>query len=75
MQGPWCNGNIALCPSRRCGFKSRRVHSPFFVEDGTEGFNTLLKFANNKKEASKADAADKQAGAGNQKLQLVNKQV
>ena len=29
VQGPWCNGNIALCPSRRCGFESRRVHSPY----------------------------------------------
>src|ERR1700694_1589927 len=29
VQGSWCNGNIALCPSRRCGFESRRVHSPY----------------------------------------------
>ena len=49
--------------------------SGIFISAGTEGFNTLLKFANYKKEASKADAADKQAAAGNQKLQLVNKQA
>jgi hypothetical protein len=48
--------------------------SGIFISAGTEGFNTLLKFANYKKEASKADAADKQSAAGNQKLQLVNKQ-
>lgn len=49
--------------------------SGIFISAGTEGFNTLLKFANYKKEASKADAADKQAAAGSQKLQLVNKQA
>jgi hypothetical protein len=49
--------------------------SGVFISAGTEGFNTLLKFANYKKEASKADAADKQAAAGSQKLQLVNKQA
>ncbi|MGA2981267.1 MAG: hypothetical protein ABSD76_16885 [Terriglobales bacterium] len=49
--------------------------SGIFISAGTEGFNTLLKFANYKKEASKADAADKQAAVGNQKLQLVNKQA
>jgi hypothetical protein len=30
-----------------------------FISGGSEGFNSLLKFANYKKEASKADAADK----------------
>jgi hypothetical protein len=48
--------------------------SGVFISAGTEGFNTLLKFANYKKEASKADAADKQAAAGSRTLQLVNKQ-
>lgn len=48
--------------------------SGVFISAGIEGFNTLLKFANYKKEASKADAAEKQSAAGNQKLQLVNKQ-
>src|SRR4051812_33046229 len=33
--------------------------SGVFVSAGTEGFNTLLKFGNYKKEASKADAANK----------------
>ena len=35
-----------------------------FISAGTEGFNSLLKFANYKKEASKADAASKMANAG-----------
>jgi len=33
--------------------------SGIFISGGSEGFNSLLKFANYKKEASKADAADK----------------
>jgi hypothetical protein len=52
-----------------------KLLSAIFISAGTEGFNTLLKFANYKKEASKADAADKQAAAGSQKLQLVNQQA
>ncbi len=50
------------------------VLSGIFISAGTEGFNTLLKFASYKKEASKVDATDKQAAA-NQKLQHVNKQA
>jgi hypothetical protein len=50
------------------------VLSGIFISAGTEGFNSLLKFANYKKEASKADAAEKQSVVGNQKLQLVNTQ-
>ena len=34
------------------------VFSGIFISAGTEGFNTLLKFANAQKEASKAHAAD-----------------
>ena len=51
-----------------------RLLSGVFISAGTEGFNSLMKFANYKKEASKADAAEKQAAAGTQKLELVNKQ-
>ena len=36
-----------------------------FISAGTEGFNSLMKFASYKKEASKADAANKLAAAGN----------
>jgi hypothetical protein len=42
-----------------------RVLSGVFISAGTEGFNTLLKFANYKKDANKADAANKMAAAGN----------
>src|SRR5450755_2940273 len=38
--------------------------SGIFISAGTEGFNSLMKFANYKKEASKADAANKLAAAG-----------
>ena len=38
--------------------------SGVFISAGTEGFNSLMKFANYKKEASKADAANKLAAAG-----------
>jgi hypothetical protein len=33
--------------------------SGIFISAGTEGFNSLMKFANYKKEATKADAANK----------------
>ena len=33
MRGPWCNGNTALCPSGKCGFESRRVHSRYLAEN------------------------------------------
>ncbi len=38
--------------------------SGIFVSAGTEGFNSLMKFANYKKEISKADAANKLNAAG-----------
>ena len=38
--------------------------SGVFISAGTEGFNSLVKFANYKKESSKADAASKLAAAG-----------
>jgi hypothetical protein len=38
--------------------------SGIFISTGTEGFNSLMKFANYKKESSKADAASKLATAG-----------
>jgi hypothetical protein len=41
------------------------VCSGIFISAGTQGFNSVLKFANYKKEASKADAASKIANAGN----------
>jgi hypothetical protein len=45
-----------------------------FISGGSEGFNSLLKFANYKKEASKADAANKLKAAGNNAVQQVNPQ-
>jgi hypothetical protein len=51
-------GNTALTP----GFD--HFLSGIFISAGTEGFNSLTKFANYKKEASKADAANKLAAAG-----------
>ena len=43
-----------------------------FISAGTEGFNSLLKFANYKKEASKAEAAAKRAQVTAEQLRLVN---
>jgi hypothetical protein len=48
--------------------------SGIFISAGTEGFNSLMKFANYKKEASKADAADKKSKLTGQQLNLVNPQ-
>jgi hypothetical protein len=45
-----------------------------FISGGTEGFNSLMKFANYKKEASKADAAAKLNAAGNDAIKKVNPQ-
>jgi len=45
-----------------------------FVSGGTEGFNSLLKFANYKKESSKADAAAKLKNAGQDAIKAVNPQ-
>jgi hypothetical protein len=45
-----------------------------FISAGTEGFNSLLKFANYKKDASKADAADKLKSAGSDAIKVVNPQ-
>ena len=44
-----------------------------FISAGTEGFNSLMKFASYKKEASKADAANKLAAAGDA-IKTVNPQ-
>jgi hypothetical protein len=43
-----------------------------FISAGTEGFNSLLKFANYKKEASKADASAKRGQVTAEQLRLVN---
>jgi hypothetical protein len=43
-----------------------------FISAGTEGFNSLMKFANYKKEASKADAAGKKAQVTPDQLRSVN---
>ena len=48
--------------------------SGIFISAGTEGFNSLLKFANYKKEASKAEAADKKSQLKPEQLALVNPQ-
>jgi hypothetical protein len=48
------------------------VFSAIFISAGTEGFNSLMKFANYKKEASKADAASKLKAAGTDAIQAVN---
>ena len=45
-----------------------------FISAGTEGFNSLMKFANYKKEASKADAADKISKLNASQLGVVNPQ-
>jgi hypothetical protein len=50
------------------------VVSGIFVSAGTEGFNSLLKFANYKKEASKGDAGDKIKNAGPDAIKAVNPQ-
>jgi uncharacterized membrane protein YraQ (UPF0718 family) len=43
-----------------------------FISGGTEGFNSLLKFANYKKEASKAEAAAKMSQVSAEQLRSVN---
>jgi hypothetical protein len=48
--------------------------SGVFISAGTEGFNSLMKFANYKKEASKADAASKLNAAGDDAVKKVNPQ-
>jgi len=48
--------------------------SGIFISAGTEGFNSLMKFANYKKEASKADAANKLNTAPADKLRQLNPQ-
>ncbi len=48
--------------------------SGIFISGGSEGFNSLLKFANYKKEASKADAADKLKTVGPDAVKAVNPQ-
>lgn len=48
--------------------------SAIFISAGTEGFNSLMKFANYKKEVSKADAADKISKLNASQLGVVNPQ-
>jgi len=48
------------------------ILSGFFISGGTEGFNSFLKFANYKKEESKANAADKKSQLSSEQLRLVN---
>jgi hypothetical protein len=43
-----------------------------FISAGTEGFNSLLKFANYKKEESKADAASKKSVAPQAAMRSLN---
>lgn len=43
-----------------------------FISAGTEGFNSLLKFVNYKKEATKASAAAQKSELSAQQLQSVN---
>jgi hypothetical protein len=50
------------------------LSSGIFISAGTEGFNSLLKFANYKKEASKADAAAKKSQVSAKDLAMVNPQ-
>ena len=45
-----------------------------FISGGSEGFNSLMKFANYKKEASKADAGDKIKNATPGAIKAVNPQ-
>jgi hypothetical protein len=45
-----------------------------FISGGSEGFNSLLKFANYKKDESKADAADKLKNAPADMLRAINPQ-
>jgi hypothetical protein len=46
--------------------------SGIFISAGTEGFNSLMKFAGYKKEASKADAANKKSQLSVAQLRSVN---
>jgi hypothetical protein len=46
--------------------------SGIFISAGTEGFNSVMKFANYKKEASKADAASKKSQVTPDQLRSVN---
>jgi hypothetical protein len=48
--------------------------SGIFISAGTEGFNSVMKFANYKKEASKAEAATKKAQVSSKDLAQVNPQ-
>lgn len=45
-----------------------------FISAGTEGFNSLMKFANYKKEASKVDAGDKLKATTTEAIKKVNPQ-
>jgi len=50
------------------------LSSGIFISAGTEGFNSVMKFANYKKEASKSDAAAKKSKVDAKDLALVNPQ-
>jgi hypothetical protein len=50
------------------------IASGIFISGGSEGFNTLMKFTNYKKEASKADAAEKLNKAPTDGVRMVNPQ-
>jgi uncharacterized protein YacL len=50
------------------------VFSGIFISAGTEGFNTLLKFANYQKESSKAKAASMKSNVTDKQLAEVNPQ-
>jgi hypothetical protein len=51
------------------------IASGIFISGGSEGFNSLMKFANYKKEASKADAGDKLKNATPGAIKAVNPQA
>ncbi len=48
------------------------VFTGIFISAGTEGFNSLLKFVNYKKEESKAEAASRKSEAPEAQLRLLN---
>jgi hypothetical protein len=48
------------------------VFSGIFISAGTEGFNSLMKFANYKKESTKTEAAAKKAQLSAAQLRSVN---
>ncbi|HEY6767446.1 MAG TPA: hypothetical protein VI386_22020 [Candidatus Sulfotelmatobacter sp.] len=51
------------------------IASGIFISGGSEGFNSLMKFANYKKEASRGDAADKLKNADPKIIKTLNPQT